>query len=385
MNAQKQSLTFAIPTAVATVLFVSGMGMIIPGMPFFINDMGGTATNVGQVFASYSLASFLLAPLWGRLSDRFGRKKFLLLSAVLTAISYGVLMTSTSVVGTIAARLIAGMGGAWLLLSMALVADITTSENRAKGIGIIGASFGIGFTIGAGAAGGASHLGFDFSTVVTVAMVMVILAGLVIALIQREPEITRHSDHKLFDTQVFNQKNIVYLLLGHLVLQLLFTGMEGTFSLWGKAILSLTPTDIGYMLGVSGVVGIVIQGALVGFLCRTFGEQRVILAGIVFLGIAFATFVTSNSLWHIYLGMVFFGISMALYTPALQSYISVHTQASQQGVAMGAIQSMASLARIGGPLWAGYLFDTAGVNVPYTIAGIVSIALLLYFYVSLKR
>ena len=267
MNTQPTpSLKPAIPLALATILFVSGMGLIIPGMPFFVNDMGGSATDVGKVFASYSLASFLLAPLWGRLSDSFGRKRFLIVSALLTALSYSVLMMADSVLVVIVARLIAGIGGAWLLVAMAYIADSTTPDNRAKGIAMIGASFGIGFTIGAGSAGYASSVGYDFGGVVSIAMVAVLSAGVVVAFALCDPQTTHARDHKLLDLSIFDNHAIAYLLGGHLLLQLLFTGMEGTFSLWGKVILSLTPADIGYMLGVSGVVGIAVQGALVGVL-----------------------------------------------------------------------------------------------------------------------
>lgn len=386
MNTQPApSLKPIIPLALATILFVSGMGLIIPGMPFFVNDMGGTATDVGTVFASYSLASFLLAPLWGRLSDTFGRKRFLMVSALLTAFSYSVLMTADSVTAVIVARLIAGIGGAWLLVGMAYVADITTPDNRAKGIGMMGASFGIGFTIGAGSAGYASSVGYDFGGVVTIAMMAVLSAGLLVAVALNDSQSTQSQDRKLLDLSMFDNKAIAYLLGGHLLLQLLFTGMEGTFSLWGKVILSLTPADIGYMLGVSGVVGIIVQGALVGRLCNRFGEPIIILAGIVALGLAFVVFVTSSTLNQIYGGMVLFGISMALYAPSLQSHISLNTPTDQQGTAMGAIQSMASLARIGGPLWAGYIFDNAGVNMPYMLSAVLSVPLFVYFYVFLKR
>ena len=379
------SLKPIIPVAIANILFVSAMGMIIPGMPFFIHDMGGNATEVAHAFAIYSLVSFLCAPIWGRLSDKYGRKKFLITSALLKALSYYMLMSSYEVFGAYSARAMAGLGGAWILIAMATAADVTSAENRAKGIGIIGASFGVGFTIGAGTSGYISSLGVSFADVVFVSIMLSLLAAAVVAFAMVEPNTIKATEQKLLDIRIFDTKIIALLLVGHLFLQLLFTGMEGTFSLWGKAILGLTPKDIGYMLGVSGIVGIIIQGGLLGRLCRRFGEAKIILAGIVFLGIAFVTFINSTTLSMIYLGMVFFGISMALYAPALQSYISLTVNKDQQGVAMGAIQSMASLARIGGPLWAGYLFDTAGTNVPYSISAVLSVPLFIYFYFLLFK
>ena len=373
------TLKHGIPTAVATIFFVAGMGMIIPGLPFLVNELGGTGADVGHVFAMYSVLSFLLAPLWGRLSDKYGRNKFLILSGLITALAYYILSISTSLLMINFARAVAGMGSAWLLVSMALIADITTSENRAKGIGMIGACFGIGFTIGVGSSGYLLGQDYSFANITIGAMISVLCASLVILFTGREPNKMQATERKLLDISIFDNKMIAGVLIAHLCLQLLFTGMEGTFSLWGKEKQALTARDVSYMLGVSGIVGIIIQGALVGRLCRRYGEPKIILWGIVLLGIAFVTFVTSAHIIQTYIGMALFGASMALYAPSIQSYVSLNTAEDEQGVAMGSVQSMASLARIGGPLWAGYLYDFGGMDMPYMVSALLVIPLLIYF------
>lgn len=377
-----------VPLAVATCANIIGLGIVIPLLPFFTKSVGGGDFEAAAIFSVFSACAFLTAPLWGRLSDRVGRKPVLLLSAAVTVLSYIWLANATTLWAVFASRALAGLSAGWLATSQAYVSDITSDADRAKGMGLLGASFGVGFTIGPFI--GALTVGRESPDFVLPAYLSAVLTlvGLAIALVfLREParHAVRAASSAMAAFRVLADRSLTRLFAPYFLVFLIFTGLEGTFALWCLHVLGAGPDMVGVYLGFAGIVTAVVQGGGVGRLSRRFGEAKVAAAGVVCLAAGLVVLGLIDSSAWVFLAMALIAIAMGLHNPAMQSLMSQAAPADWKGGVLGAAQSGASLARIAGPALAGLALTHIHVTAPFWIGAAMAAPVLLMILALARR
>ncbi len=367
------------------VLDLVGFGIVIPLMTFYAESFHASPWQVTLLMACFSLAQFFFAPIWGQLSDRIGRRPVMLISIALTAVSLAAFASAQSLWMLYVFRTMHGMMTANISTAQACMADLTTPENRAKGMGLVGAAFGIGFTLG-------PFIGGEFSEtggVDTLSTPLWIAAGLsalnfVLALAFL-PE-TRHpgsvaAHRPISATALYRSVThpVMGLAIGLSFLTVFsFALMESTFTLFAEHAHGMKAQDVGRMFGLVGVIGIVVQGGLIGRLVKRFGEARLIPVGLGLLVVGVGLLPFAPNYGTLLCTFALIATGQGIANPCLQALISKAGSADEQGTVLGSSQSMGALARATGPALGGLLFSRIAPAAPFLVASaIVAIAMLL--------
>lgn len=362
---------FVLFIAIFTVMM--GFGVVIPAMPYYARTLHGDAVFIGAMMASYSLAQFLVAPFWGRLSDRYGRKPFLILGLVGFAVSFLWFGLANSLPGLMAARTLGGLlSAAALPAAFATVSDVTTEENRAKGMGVVGAAMGLGMVFGPAIGGWLGHYGL--STPFFVASAIALLAALLTFVMLPESLPKQNADSAAPARAGFfqNLRETPSAAWGLLAVTFLstfaFAGFETVFALFVQDRLVLDPQSsahtVGMLLAVMGLVSALVQGGLVGRLIKQTGERTVLALGLGLMALTMISVsATSASAFAFACILAVMGIAHGVMRPAISSGISKGA-GSAQGAALGMMSSFDSLARVLGPLLAGVLYAMQ-VSLPF--------------------
>lgn len=395
MSARDKGL---LPVFLTVFIDLLGFGIVIPLLPIYAQDFGASELTLGLLFASFSVMQLLFAPFWGRLSDHIGRKPILVGGLIGTAASYVLFGFADTIPMLFVSRMLAGFFGANVATAQAYVADVTTPENRAKGMGIIGAAFGLGFTFGPLIGG--EMVGFSMGAPGFLAAALSLAAAVVAMVRLHEP--ARHRDDATrvfgFDTVsvALRQPVIGYLLLLYFLGILSFSGFESMFILFGlerfpetfglvspvaeathEQILAAAPIAGRYMF-VIGLIAAFIQGGLIRRLVPRYGETRLIVAGPLFLGLSFAVIALAPNWGLVIAGCALMPFGFGLNNPALQGLLSRAVPPERQGAFLGLNQSLGSFARVVGPVLAGYLFHVGNAGTPFLVgAGVLFGAVLL--------
>lgn len=375
---------------VVLIVLVDLMGftIVMPLLPRFAEQYGFSPTQIGLLMAAYPLCQLVAGPVLGRLSDRYGRRPVLAVSQAGTAVSFVILGLSRNFTVMLLARMLDGASGGNFLVAQAYVADVTKPEDRSKGLGLIGAAFGIGFVFGPLLAGTLVKLPVDpawqlripflaaagFSTVAWV----LVLTSL--------PE-SRKAEQPREHARVLSWRGVVDVLtrpnIGLLVgtgalATLAFASLEGTFSLYLEDRLGWDSTQASYGFAFLGLVTAVVQGGLIRRLVPKFGEPRLILSGILLLGVGLAGLAVVGT-WPGLLGATLVvGLGSGLSTPSVQGLLSRITPMTEQGAVFGTLASAQTLARTINYLVANRLLGHAGPSAPFWEgAGIAAVALVL--------
>ncbi|EFM12882.1 major facilitator superfamily MFS_1 [Paenibacillus curdlanolyticus YK9] len=368
-----------IVMATLMITFV-GFGIIIPVMPELILKVsaGDAETHTGWMLALYSAVSFLLSPLWGGLSDRIGRRPVILIGVLGFAVSFLLFgLASDSLPLMYASRILGGLfSGAVTSVIVAYVADITPPEQRTKGMGLVGMSIGLGFTIGPGFGGLLSQI-----SLATPFYVAAALSGVTFILAFTKlteslpPERRRSSAEKRPSRWSAFTGPLKYLYVLAFFVSFSLAGMEATLQFFGIKRFDVTPGQVGFMFFVCGLVGALIQGGVVRRRIKKGQEPVYIMLGLTISAVGFFLLLYAHSLAWATMALAVFGIGNALIRPCVTSLITQKTQVGQ-GVASGLSSSMDSLGRILGPLLGAYLF-TVDMQLPYVAGCVISLAALL--------
>lgn len=345
-----------------------GFGIIIPLLPFYAESFGANAFTVGMLSTVYSLMQFFFAPIWGRWSDRIGRRPIILLGLFGSCVSYLALALAGSLPLLFAARIVGGIAGANIPTAQAYIADITTPENRARGMGMVGAAFGLGFVFGPALGGVLSHLGPNapmfFASALCFANFMAAWTFL------PESRAAAHASQAGVGRVEMVRRSLLrpelaLLLALYFILSSAFSGFEATFALFSERRFGFTAATIGYVFAFIGVILALAQGVLVGRVSKAVGDRRIVPMAIalIALGMGLIPFMGSVPMLLVALGLIALG--MGFNQPVLSSLVSKAAGPDEQGGVLGLAQSLASLGRIVGPAWGGFLFDRYGVSFPY--------------------
>jgi DHA1 family tetracycline resistance protein-like MFS transporter len=329
---------------------------------------------------------FLFNPLFGSLSDKYGRRNIILYCLLLNASGYIIFAFTHSYLMLLASRVIAGIGGSSIGVAQAYIADVTTKEDRAKGMGLIGVAFGLGFVFGPIMGGILSHYSYmltgfasaGFSLLAFSLSVFLLPESLKKDLIQ--PSIRR----KIFDVKEFkkilNNTPVLLVIAMFFILTFSVANIYGTFALLGVQVYHFTNIQNGSIYGVIGLVSAIVQGGLIGRLSKKYTDNQLITIGsfLLALGLAFLPFGGS------YTGLVVIIIVLSLGTgtlqPILLSLISKVAPENDQGIVLSVNQSISAFARVLGPLWGGFAFQYIGYKYPF-LTGSACILLILLFSV----
>ncbi len=397
MNKMLRSPLFLM--ALTIFIDIAGFGLILPLLPFWAEHLGANPTEVGLILTIYALAQFIFTPILGSLSDRFGRKPVIIASLLIEAFSLALTGFAGSLVVLLIARFIGGIGASNIGSAQAVVADVTPPEGRARGMGMIGAAIGLGFVIGPASGGILSPIGPAVPFIV--AMIVAILNALLVLLFL--PETHKVREISKTDTSGTEQKGILPSGLGQLlrsktltrliVINLLFTtaftAMEAVFALFSQHTFGWTAKENGYIFAYVGLIVVIMQGGLIGQLVKRFGEQKLLIAGLVMLtsGLALLPFSSTLAVMLIALGILSAGNGAV--TPTTSALLSLTSPRDAQGKVLGLSQGIASLGRIIGPLFAGSIYTLFGPGAPFIVASVLTfLALLIAFPImpiTLKR
>ena len=353
-----------------------GFGIVIPILPYYSRDFGANAFVLGWLMASYSIAQFLFAPFWGGLSDRLGRRPILLATILGGACAMSVTGLASTLSLLFCGRILAGMFGANISTASAYIADVTTPENRAKGMGIIGAGFGLGFIFGPAIGGILSTHGYKLPIFTAAALNLCnfVLAYFVLA----EPKISREARtenrRKISFTlakEVLSHRSTATPMILFFLSTLAFTQLEVSFGLFVLEKFGFAARKAGMLLAGMGIVMVMVQGGLIGKLVGKFGEKALIIFGFACMAAAMAAAGFSSTVTLFALSLFFIAIGNGVTNPSLSSTMSKASPEHARGAYMGIYQSAGSLARIIGPPVSGFLFDHAGIASPILVSSVL--------------
>jgi DHA1 family tetracycline resistance protein-like MFS transporter len=360
-----------------------GYGIVVPLLPFYVQQQASGAALVGLLGSLYAAMQFVGGPFLGGLSDRAGRRPVLLLCLLGTSLAYLLLGLANTLSLTVAAVALAGTAGGTLATAQAYIADSTSHEDRARGLGLIGAAFGLGLIAGPVIGGTLSLLFLGAPAFAAAALALGNAAFGFFVLPESLPLMHRSSSPivRLNPVSqlggVLRMNGIRALLLVVFLMNISFTGLVTNFPLFTKVRFGWDATANAFFFAFVGVCAVLTQGVLLGRLQLRFGEKRLLLGGLSLtaLGLGLIGIVPSGLLLYPVVGTLAMGIGLAI--PALTTLISFRVSEREQGKVMGGQQAILSLTMIPGPIIAGLAFDHLGVPAPYWIGGLLAALALL--------
>ncbi len=374
---------------ITVFITIVGFGMIFPLLPFYARQFNATEWTVGLLAGSYAIAQFFLAPLWGRLSDRYGRKPIIVISLLGLGISFVLFGLANSLFWLFAARILQGVFSAAAISSVhAYVSDVTTPDERIKGMGNLGASFSAGFIFGPGMGGILSsiNLSFPFFAAGILALINFFLV------LKFLPEsLSKKTEIFTLKEGLFNIKHMYSGLKGELgsffILTFLWsfalTNNEVAVPLFGMEKLNLSVSNIGYFFSVQGLLAMFMQALIVFKVTKLIGEHKAVVVGLMImaLGLFLVPFAKSGVFLLIF--MVLMTVGSSITRPTVATLVSKKTKEGQ-GTTMGIFASFESLGRIFGPILGGWLFANFDFHSPFTVSAVL-ILLTLIFIVQIRN
>ncbi len=373
-----------------------GFGIIIPLGPYYATNIGATPTQVGILMAIYSLMQFLFSPFWGKLSDKVGRRPILLMSLLGSSISYLFFAFSTTFWMLLAARAFAGFFGANISTAMAYIADVTDEKNRSKGMGLIGAAFGLGFIMGPAIGGLLSEVGMRLGDEPPFGIGFSALGASVICFVnflfaikvlkesltdEKKQKIQkRESRIALMKRFLFAKPQGVLLFLGF-VSTFAFAHMESTLALFVKDSWDWGFTKASFAFAYVGIVSVFTQGFLIRKLMPKYGEPPLMFVGLTLTAMGMLGISLSTEVWMLGLAVTLMGLGMGMFNPSNLGGISLSSPSADQGKVLGVAQSFSALGRILGPLSGGFVYGHLGMRYPFLLAAAV---LVIGFFLLLR-
>ncbi|MBF0124586.1 MAG: MFS transporter [Magnetococcales bacterium] len=353
--------------ASTTIIFVTvlldllGFGMVLPLLPLYAADprFNASTLEIGWLMAIYSLMQFLFTPLWGRLSDRIGRRPVLIVGLFGSSLSYLLYGLAGSLTTLFVARAAAGIMGANIAAAQAAMADLTPPERRTQAMGMIGVAFSLGFVLGPALGGILSRYGMEVAPLVAAVVTGLNAIAAVFWLAETLHTPLVGSLHHPLSWRLWLRVRrmpaamTICILMGLFVT--LFAGFEISLPLWGAEHLAWSMPTAGWMFAYVGVVMVVAQGVVVRRLAAVIGEKKTAISGMAATaaGVLLLMMVNHQSTWLLFVALAFVSVGAGLVHPSLSSLVSLNTEAYRQGVMMGLFQSLSALGRVLGPIMAG--------------------------------
>jgi MFS family permease len=383
-------------SALATVFLVVmidllGFGIVLPLLPFYAQEFSASAVTIGLLYSVYSFMQLIFSPIWGSLSDRIGRRPIMLLSTFGAVLAYTIFGLAETLGVLFFSRIIAGVMGGNISTAQAYIADVTDKENRAKGMGLIGAAFGIGFVVGPASATLLIHSSFHdfiagigfvefadwmrankfalpgffaaFLSFCSFLMVLLKLPETVDTSKERPAGMSRPSVFTpRFWRQLSQQQSttsrgfLIPLIVGFFLLSFGESSLYSAFPLFAEQELNLTAEQVGIQFFYIGIVAVIIQGFLIKPLTNRFAEEKIFFTGNILMIIGLASIPAAANTFQLAMALCLMAVGKSLNTPTITSLISQEAEEEHVGAVMGTAQGMSGLGRMIGPTWGGALF-----------------------------
>ncbi len=364
---------------VVILLDLMGVGIFNPVFPYFSKSLGAPDSVVTIIAALYALGSFIMAPVWGRLSDKWGRRPILIISQIGAVITWVVIAFTTDLAWLAVVRFVGGLFAGNLGAAFAYITDITTPQNRTKGMGMVGAALSLGFIIGPLVGGflagtDKTNANFEFIALFCAGMNFLALMATVFFL----PEsLTAEAREKIKNRpsksrweqfgSVRARRGLLLLFVAAMVFTTGGVVFESTFALWTMHTLDFGPRQVGTMLAFAAVIMVLMQMFVVGRLAKRFGELKLTIAGCALYALGLALVITSiytpsitipgliTAPIGLFIAQIFLPMGLATFNPSVSSLVSKEAADTERGMVMGLYQSVGSLGRAIGPLFSGFL------------------------------
>jgi DHA1 family tetracycline resistance protein-like MFS transporter len=380
-----------------------GFGIIIPLLPSFSqNVLHLTPFTIGLIAGIFSLMQFIFTPVWGHLSDRYGRKPILIMSLTGSVISYIILAqvfsgALLSPLALILARAFAGIFAANISAAQAVISDTTTAEDRTRGMGLIGAAFALGFVFGP-AIGGFLAKYFGYAVPIYVSAFLSLAALILCITVFKEtlsPEIREKNRLKKDRIRIMDFKQLYltvkkpemgsYIIISFFLI-FSFSNIFGTFQLYAERSdgLNLQEDEIGFLFSFLGIFGAIVQSFVLKMFRNKFGDERTLVIGNFFGIFGLGLIAFSFNIPFLLFVLTILALGNGLYTPTTLSLISQNAPHDEQGKILGINQSLGSLARFFGPLWGGFVYQNFGYKFPFITGGVFMILITIYSYKVMK-
>lgn len=368
MTTRRSSL--AVIFAIVFVDLV-GFGIVIPVLPLYAERFGASPLVIGLLLSVYSMMQAIFAPLLGRLSDRVGRRPVLLVSLVGTSIGFLIMGLAQTLSWLFVARIVDGITGGNISTAQAYIADVTPPEHRSRGMGLIGAGFGLGLIFGPAIGGILSHLSLAAPFLFAAALAACNAVGVYFLLpesrtAQQRSEVGRHASVLQFFKKPHGRA-LAMITATYFFTTVAFSLLTATYALFTERRFGYSALHNGYIFASQGVIGAVIQGALMGWLVRFLSDKALTIAGTMALALSLVALPMSATETALFLATAGVAIGHALVAAPLNGLASKAVGPEAQGRVLGLMQSAASLARITGPVLGGWLlgYDALHAAAPF--------------------
>ncbi len=381
------------------VVFINliGFGLIIPLIPFYADHLNVGPTVVTLTIAAYSLAQFVTSPITGKLSDRFGRRPILLWTLAGTILSYLILGIADNLTLLLISRIFGGIMAGNIGTAYAYATDMTTEENRSKGMGLIGAAFGLGFIFGPVMGGYLAGPDVQTANYLLPALAAAGLSGaafLGVFFLLPESLTPELREELRTRPKVPLKQQLRITFSGQIVAMFVIVGFlfvtswalfESIFALWANRTFHFGPSRIGMILSFVGVIGAAVQGGLIGPLTKALGEKILLVIAILLVGIGYVMLALAGDLSALILALSVLAVGGGIFNPAISSLVSKEAAPTERGFVLGVYQSASSLARVIGPSVAGFIFGTFGHGAPYYLGAALMVPALFMSWVILRH
>jgi DHA1 family tetracycline resistance protein-like MFS transporter len=389
------------------VVFIDilGFGLILPLLPYFADQYGGSDFVVGLLVAVYAAAQFVGAPFLGRLSDRYGRRPVLVISIAGTALSFLLLGLADPIGRTLArlplaelnavqllalenatilgvmfiSRLVGGLTGGNITVAQAYISDVTTAQDRAKGLGLLGAAFGLGFILGPAIGGALSAGGYSVPAFAAAGLATLNLIGIILLLPESLTEAQKRQAtdqrHALISLAAMvgelSKPRIGPLMTIRLFYALAAALFQTMFTLWAKDRLGLNAQSTAYLLAYIGLLSVIVQAGLIGQLTKRFSEATLIVASALIQAVALIFWALTPSVPMLLVVLIPIAFSTGVLNTVINSAITRAVPPQEIGGALGIAGSLESVSRVVSPMIGGWLIGGVGTWAPGAAAAVV--------------
>ena len=389
LRTRRRVVTFVFITVFLDLI---GFGIIIPLLPLYVQTMGGTAQVVGFILSSFSFTQLLATPVLGRLSDRIGRRPVILLSLAGNAASMLIFALATKMTLLpllFASRILAGATAGNLSACQAAIADVTTGDDRAKGMGRLGAAIGLGMVLGPVLGSTLARFGGWAPPLGAAVMAMADLIAAYFFMPETRAKASPDQGPpsrapKQTLGQVLADRRILMVMCLYFLVFMCITNLQVALALLAKVRLAWGETEVGELFALFGAITLIIQGGLIGKLVHAFGQLNVVIAGCVLTMLGLLVIGSAHHPVTMLVGTALMGSGIGVSNPILATLASTYAGEKRRGAVLGFAQSAGGLARTIGPVWGGFLFTRIGPGAPFA-GGAIAAFLSIFLGLMLKK
>jgi len=379
-----------------------GFGILMPILPTFSTKvLHIDETAIGIAIAAYSFVQFLFNPFFGELSDKYGRKPIIVICLLLNSLGYIIFAFTNSYLLLILSRVIAGLGGSSIGVAQAYISDVTTKENRAKGMGMIGAAFGLGFVFGPLIGGFLANISYKITGLGSASFSFA--AFLLTLILLPESRVKPVSPlasqggkengiikkRRLIDVEgfkkVFKNPSLAILIIIFFILTFSIANIFGTFALLGYKIYHFNDLQNGYMYGILGLASALVQGLLIKFISVNISDKKIVSFGAFSMVVGLALMPFGGNFFGLAIIVVILSLGSGAMQPTLLSLVSKVVSEDEQGLTLGLNQSISAFGRVLGPLWGGFAFEYLGYQFPFLTGAFFALIIAIISLVYLPK